>query len=94
MYCNQKKTKIVIIETISNLILPGTLAVHLTANIIAGHILLTLLGNNGPSIRYIINCTNYCTNPPLNPRSSSSSYSIICICNPKNLIFYRREWNG
>ena len=42
---------IVVIETISNLIRPGTLAVRLTANIIAGHLLLTLLGNNGPSIR-------------------------------------------
>jgi len=42
---------IVIIETIRNLIRPGTLAVRLTANIIAGHLLLTLLGNNGPSIR-------------------------------------------
>jgi F0F1-type ATP synthase membrane subunit a len=31
-----------------NLIRPGTLAVRLTANIIAGHLLLTLLGNNGP----------------------------------------------
>jgi len=30
----------------------GTLAVRLTANIIAGHLLLTLLGNNGPSIRH------------------------------------------
>nr|AIY61611.1 ATP synthase F0 subunit 6 [Hodotermopsis sjostedti] len=40
----------VCIETISNLIRPGTLAVRLTANMIAGHLLLTLLGNNGPSI--------------------------------------------
>nr|YP_009350472.1 ATP synthase F0 subunit 6 [Leucopitermes leucops]AQP27133.1 ATP synthase F0 subunit 6 [Leucopitermes leucops] len=40
----------VIIETISNLIRPGTLAVRLTANMIAGHLLLTLLGNNGPSM--------------------------------------------
>jgi hypothetical protein len=39
----------VVIETIRNLIRPGTLAVRLTANIIAGHLLLTLLGNNGPS---------------------------------------------
>nr|WHM51892.1 ATP synthase F0 subunit 6 [Stolotermes ruficeps] len=39
----------VCIETISNLIRPGTLAVRLTANMIAGHLLLTLLGNNGPS---------------------------------------------
>nr|URX53750.1 ATP synthase F0 subunit 6 [Bifiditermes nr. madagascariensis] len=40
----------VCIETISNLIRPGTLAVRLTANMIAGHLLLTLLGNNGPTI--------------------------------------------
>nr|YP_009351720.1 ATP synthase F0 subunit 6 [Thoracotermes macrothorax]AQP30485.1 ATP synthase F0 subunit 6 [Thoracotermes macrothorax] len=40
----------VIIETISNLIRPGTLAVRLTANMIAGHLLLTLLGNNGSSL--------------------------------------------
>nr|URX53945.1 ATP synthase F0 subunit 6 [Cryptotermes sp. 5 AB-2022a] len=40
----------VCIETISNIIRPGTLAVRLTANMIAGHLLLTLLGNNGPSI--------------------------------------------
>ena len=45
---------IVIIETIRNVIRPGTLAVRLTANIIAGHLLLTLLGNNGPSIRHSI----------------------------------------
>jgi F-type H+-transporting ATPase subunit a len=32
----------------------GTLAVRLTVNIIAGHLLLTLLGNNGPSIRHTI----------------------------------------
>nr|AQP26347.1 ATP synthase F0 subunit 6 [Microtermes sp. C TB-2017] len=42
----------VIIETISNLIRPGTLAVRLTANMIAGHLLLTLLGNNGPSMNH------------------------------------------
>lgn len=41
---------IVCIETISNIIRPGTLAVRLTANIIAGHLLITLLGNTGPSI--------------------------------------------
>nr|YP_006503939.1 ATP synthase F0 subunit 6 [Neotermes insularis]AFM92439.1 ATP synthase F0 subunit 6 [Neotermes insularis] len=40
----------VCIETISNMIRPGTLAVRLTANMIAGHLLLTLLGNNGPTI--------------------------------------------
>lgn len=45
---------IVCIETISNIIRPGTLAVRLSANIIAGHLLLTLLGNTGPSISIIL----------------------------------------
>nr|ARH54912.1 ATP synthase F0 subunit 6 [Ceruchus chrysomelinus] len=40
----------VCIETISNLIRPGTLAVRLAANMIAGHLLMTLLGNTGPSL--------------------------------------------
>nr|YP_003856686.1 ATP synthase F0 subunit 6 [Mekongiana xiangchengensis]ADK77627.1 ATP synthase F0 subunit 6 [Mekongiana xiangchengensis] len=40
----------VLIETISNVIRPGTLAVRLAANMIAGHLLLTLLGNTGPSM--------------------------------------------
>lgn len=43
---------IVLIETIRNVIRPGTLAVRLAANIIAGHLLLTLLGNTGPSLQY------------------------------------------
>nr|YP_003934418.1 ATP synthase F0 subunit 6 [Hipparchia autonoe]ACV92150.1 ATP synthase F0 subunit 6 [Hipparchia autonoe]QIP53758.1 ATP synthase F0 subunit 6 [Hipparchia autonoe]UXD78900.1 ATP synthase F0 subunit 6 [Hipparchia autonoe] len=43
----------VLIETISNIIRPGTLAVRLTANMIAGHLLLTLLGNSG------LNMPNY-----------------------------------
>nr|YP_009045498.1 ATP synthase F0 subunit 6 [Appias sylvia]AHA03862.1 ATP synthase F0 subunit 6 [Appias sylvia] len=43
----------VLIETISNIIRPGTLAVRLTANMIAGHLLLTLLSNTG------INMPNY-----------------------------------
>nr|YP_010265229.1 ATP synthase F0 subunit 6 [Allodia protenta]UIP57100.1 ATP synthase F0 subunit 6 [Allodia protenta] len=40
----------VCIETISNMIRPGTLAVRLTANMIAGHLLLTLMGNTGPNL--------------------------------------------
>nr|YP_010309734.1 ATP synthase F0 subunit 6 [Epicauta tenella]UMR54851.1 ATP synthase F0 subunit 6 [Epicauta tenella] len=40
----------VCIETISNVIRPGTLAIRLSANMIAGHLLMTLLGNTGPAI--------------------------------------------
>lgn len=45
---------IVCIETISNIIRPGTLAVRLAANIIAGHLLMTLLGNTGPRLSLTI----------------------------------------
>ncbi|KYN16298.1 ATP synthase subunit a, partial [Trachymyrmex cornetzi] len=41
---------IVIIESISLIIRPLTLAIRLTANIIAGHLLLTLLGSSGINI--------------------------------------------
>nr|BBE28400.1 ATP synthase F0 subunit 6 [Trogoderma granarium] len=44
----------VCIETISNVIRPGTLAVRLAANMIAGHLLLTLLGNTGPKLSMIL----------------------------------------
>nr|YP_003204868.1 ATP synthase F0 subunit 6 [Rhopaea magnicornis]ACO92568.1 ATP synthase F0 subunit 6 [Rhopaea magnicornis] len=44
----------VLIETISNIIRPGTLAVRLAANMIAGHLLLTLLGNTGPSVSFLM----------------------------------------
>uniref|UniRef100_A0AAU6QF79 ATP synthase subunit a n=1 Tax=Gatzara jubilaea TaxID=3114391 RepID=A0AAU6QF79_9NEOP len=44
----------VCIETISNIIRPGTLAVRLAANMIAGHLLLTLLGSTGPSMNMIM----------------------------------------
>nr|YP_009758311.1 ATP synthase F0 subunit 6 [Erannis ankeraria]QIN90117.1 ATP synthase F0 subunit 6 [Erannis ankeraria] len=40
----------VLIETISNIIRPGTLAVRLTANMIAGHLLMTLLSSTGSSM--------------------------------------------
>nr|ATD53028.1 ATP synthase F0 subunit 6 [Hishimonus phycitis] len=36
----------VLIESVSNLIRPGSLAVRLSANMIAGHLLMSLLGNN------------------------------------------------
>nr|WEL32836.1 ATP synthase F0 subunit 6 [Ptygomastax nihilsulcus] len=49
---NMLMSFMVIIETISNMIRPGTLAVRLSANMIAGHLLLTLMGNTGPSISY------------------------------------------
>nr|WHL46491.1 ATP synthase F0 subunit 6 [Dudusa nobilis] len=40
----------VLIESISNIIRPGTLAVRLTANMIAGHLLMTLLSGTGPNL--------------------------------------------
>lgn len=40
----------VIIETIRNMIRPGALAVRLAANIVAGHLLLSLLGGQGASM--------------------------------------------
>nr|YP_009489664.1 ATP synthase F0 subunit 6 [Papilio slateri]SPP23567.1 ATP synthase F0 subunit 6 [Papilio slateri] len=42
----------VLIETISNIIRPGTLAVRLTANMIAGHLLLTLLSSTGNNMTF------------------------------------------
>lgn len=46
---------IVIIESIRLIIRPLTLAIRLTANIIAGHLLLSLLGSTGQSINnYLI----------------------------------------
>nr|AYP72663.1 ATP synthase F0 subunit 6 [Colasposoma sp. EMHAU-15070314] len=44
----------VCIETISNIIRPGTLAIRLSANMIAGHLLLTLLGNTGSSLSFMM----------------------------------------
>nr|QNV11768.1 ATP synthase F0 subunit 6 [Hydrobius fuscipes] len=44
----------VCIETISNVIRPGTLAVRLMANMMAGHLLMTLLGNTGTSLSIIM----------------------------------------
>nr|YP_010758088.1 ATP synthase F0 subunit 6 [Wormaldia spinosa]WEU80093.1 ATP synthase F0 subunit 6 [Wormaldia spinosa] len=44
----------VMIETISNIIRPLTLAVRLTANMIAGHLLLTLLSQSIISLNYFM----------------------------------------
>nr|YP_010757377.1 ATP synthase F0 subunit 6 [Nephropsis grandis]WEU77720.1 ATP synthase F0 subunit 6 [Nephropsis grandis] len=40
----------VLVETLSNIIRPGTLAVRLAANMIAGHLLLTLLAETGHTL--------------------------------------------
>ena len=45
---------IVIIETVSNVIRPGTLSIRLAANMVAGHLLLTLLGSQGPNVQGIV----------------------------------------
>jgi len=45
---------IVIIETVRNIIRPITLSIRLAANIVAGHLLLTLLGSQGSGISIII----------------------------------------
>jgi len=45
---------IVLIESISNLIRPGTLTVRLSANMIAGHLLMTLLGTQTSFSAYLI----------------------------------------
>lgn len=45
---------IVLIERVRNIIRPLTLAVRLRANIIAGHLLLTLLSSTGSKINYLV----------------------------------------
>nr|ATG83205.1 ATP synthase F0 subunit 6 [Aphrophora sp. EMHAU-15062701] len=42
----------VLIETTSNIIRPGSLAVRLTANMIAGHLLMSLLGNMALNLNF------------------------------------------
>nr|YP_009445568.1 ATP synthase F0 subunit 6 [Picromerus griseus]ATV99245.1 ATP synthase F0 subunit 6 [Picromerus griseus] len=44
----------VLIETISNIIRPGSLAVRLTANMIAGHLLMSLLGNKSMNVGSLV----------------------------------------
>merc|ERR1712212_218957 len=45
---------IVVIETVRNVIRPGTLSIRLAANMVAGHLLLTLLGSQGPAARGLV----------------------------------------
>ena len=45
---------IVIIETVRNIIRPITLSIRLAANIVAGHLLLTLLGSQGANVSIMI----------------------------------------
>merc|ERR1712030_71356 len=45
---------IVVIETVRNIIRPTTLSIRLAANMVAGHLLLTLLGSQGPNISLIM----------------------------------------
>nr|YP_010952896.1 ATP synthase F0 subunit 6 [Empoascanara quarta]WMQ52339.1 ATP synthase F0 subunit 6 [Empoascanara quarta] len=44
----------VLIETVSNFIRPGSLSVRLTANMIAGHLLMSLLGGSATSLVMMI----------------------------------------
>ena len=44
----------VIIESVRNIIRPGTLSVRLGANMMAGHLLLTLLGSQGPTSASVV----------------------------------------
>lgn len=45
---------IVIIESIRNIIRPGTLGVRLAANLIAGHLLITLISSTGRFLSFIL----------------------------------------
>nr|YP_007026101.1 ATP synthase F0 subunit 6 [Calanus hyperboreus]AFU88791.1 ATP synthase F0 subunit 6 [Calanus hyperboreus] len=44
----------VVIETVSNVIRPATLTIRLPANMVAGHLLLTLLGSQGPALGFLM----------------------------------------
>nr|YP_010987385.1 ATP synthase F0 subunit 6 [Anagyrus galinae]WON65608.1 ATP synthase F0 subunit 6 [Anagyrus galinae] len=44
----------VIVESLSNLIRSGTLSVRLSANMIAGHLLMTLISSTGSSLSFLL----------------------------------------
>nr|YP_009732921.1 ATP synthase F0 subunit 6 [Diaphorencyrtus aligarhensis]QHU77269.1 ATP synthase F0 subunit 6 [Diaphorencyrtus aligarhensis] len=44
----------VLVESLSNVIRAGTLSVRLTANMIAGHLLMTLISSTGESLSFIL----------------------------------------
>ena len=50
---------IVIIETVSNIIRPLTLSIRLAANIVAGHLLLTLLGSQISNISFTLDVSHH-----------------------------------
>merc|ERR1712083_834291 len=71
---------IVVIERVRNVIRPATLAIRLAANIVAGHLLLTLLGSQGPLLGSVALAGLFCRFNSFTPsRSGSSMYSILCI---------------
>merc|ERR1711868_255775 len=78
---------IVIIETVRNVIRPITLSIRLAANMVAGHLLLTLLGSQGPNIRIIIIRVLLLRLVIINTRSCSGLYSILCFHYFKFIIF-------
>merc|ERR1712203_794991 len=82
---------IVIIDTVSNVIRPGSLSIRLAANIVAGHLLLTLLGSQGPNAQGIVLLVLMKVNSLIVFRVSSSMYSSLCIYYSKVIIFKRVE---
>merc|ERR1711972_202479 len=82
---------IVIIETVSNVIRPGTLSIRLAANMVAGHLLLTLLGSQGPNAQGIVLLVLMGRVSLIVFRVSSGMYSSLCIYHSKVIIFKRVE---
>merc|ERR1711915_394941 len=72
---------IVLIESVRLIIRPWTLAIRLAANIVAGHLLLTLLGGQGVNCGggnfNMLNRGSHCF---IRFRNWSSLYSSLCFC--------------